>query len=707
MVWGRRCWPITSWHFSIPQPCPYFYWMKSGERLDWPGDFTLLVPLHLAWGGLGMQRLLRTLGIRQRGQIVAGLAFGLGGYLVARGSFFPMIWAAAWLPWILTGVESLLQATDVRQRIITRLKISLYIAMMLLAGHAQVAWYALLFAGLWTVIRAWQTGKLKVTARAVGIFAVCGLSAILLSAVQLLPTAEYLLQSQRAAAYDYQTAMVYSFSPLRLLGLLIPDLFGNPGYGDFYGYATYWEDAIYIGLIPFILALTTLGWVVKKGSRSHGLRGTTIYLWAAAGIGTLLALGSNTPVFPWLFRNVPTFEMFQAPARWMIWPAVALPILAGFAADRWTQPQTKGRVVLNLAVFGGLILATAGWLGGKAVPQAEPGLIRGMILFGLAAAVSAFIARRIPTEGKLGGWGITAGLWIILDLLVAQAILNPTIPANTLNTAHSQIEQINKIRSGGRIWIDPQVEYEIKFNQLFDFKDFRHGADGAAIRESLLPDLNLLDRIPLVNNFDPLLPERYATWLEWMESAKPPLAQNWLALAGTGAELVIEAQGKQPPTLVPLAARPRVGWADCIERAGSPQVAFAAVNQRLATGLDMNCFVVDGDLPLTSLHPHAGEGTVTILEESPNRLLISANSTADGWVVIRDSWYPGWQALVDGQPAPIMHADYLFKAVPVPAGNHRIALEYKPISFTIGLWVSLFAWSVFGATWVLKHQKRD
>ena len=156
-------------------------WGAAG--LAW--GFTLLVPLHLAWGGLGMQRLLRTLGIRQRGQIVAGLAFGLGGYLVARGSFFPMIWAAVWLPWILTGWRSLLQATDVHQRMITRLKISLYIAMMLLAGHAQVAWYALLFAGLWTLVRAWQTGKLKVTARAVGIFAVCGLSAILLSAVQL------------------------------------------------------------------------------------------------------------------------------------------------------------------------------------------------------------------------------------------------------------------------------------------------------------------------------------------------------------------------------------------------------------------------------------------------------------------------------------------------------------------------------------------
>jgi hypothetical protein len=422
-------------------------------------------------------------------------------------------------------------------------------------------------------------------------------------------------------------------------------------------------------------------------------------------VGTVLALGSNTPIFPWLFRHIPTFEMFQAPARWMLWPTLSLAILAGLAADRWNFPGKKGRVVFNLVVFGGLILSAGAWLGSLAMPALEPGLVRGLILFGVTAAVSAFITRRLPTEGGLGGWGVAAGIWIVLDLLMTQALLNPTIPAKVFNTAHSQIEQINKTRETGRIWIDPQVEYEIKFKQLFDFTDFSQPANGKAIRESLLPNLNLLDGIPLVNNFDPLLSERYATWLEWMESAEPQLASKWLALAGTSAELVIGPQGTQQPILVPLNARPRVGWTNCVERAVLPHAAFVAVNRRPTSGLDLNCFVVDGDLALTSLNPASGEGTVTILEESPNRLLMSANRTADGWVVIRDSWYPGWQARVDDKPAQIMHADYLFKAVPVPAGNHEIELEYKPISFTIGLWVSVFAWVMFCTAWIILRRK--
>ncbi|HWR64497.1 MAG TPA: YfhO family protein, partial [Bellilinea sp.] len=430
-------------------------------------------------------------------------------------------------------------------------------------------------------------------------------------------------------------------------------------------------------------------------------------LWLTTAVGTVLALGSNTPIFPWLFRHVPTFEMFQAPARWMLWPTLSLAILAGFAADRWKFPGKKGRVVLNLVVFGGLILSAGAWLGSLAMPELEPGLVRGLILFGVTAAVSAFIARRLPTKERLGGWGVAAGIWIALDLLTAQAFLNPTLPTGVFNTAHSQIEQINKTRENGRIWIDPQVEYEIKFKQFFDFTDFHQPADGAAIRESLLPNLNVLDGVPLVNNFDPLLPERYAAWLEWMESAEPQLASKWLTLAGTGAELVNGPQGTQQPILVPLTAGPRVSWTPCVVSAPSPKAAFAAVNQRLETGLDESCIVAEGEITPTTDDQSAGEATVTILEESPNRLLISANATADGWVVIRDSWYPGWQARVDNKPAPILHADYLFKAVSVSAGNHEIELEYKPISFTIGLWVSVFAWVVFSAAWVILRRKAN
>ena len=676
-------------------------WGPAG--LAW--GFALLVPLHLAWGAVGVVRLLRGLGIRQRGQIVAGLAFGMGGYLVARGSFFSMIWAAVWLPWILTAIDRLLICKTKIEALRAGLLLTLYIAMMLLAGHAQVAWYALLFAGFWALARGWQQGGWKLSLRCAGIFVGCGIFAVLLTAIQLMPTFEYLLQSQRAVAYDLETAMVYSFSPLRLLGFLIPDLFGNPGYGDFYGYATYWEDAIYIGLIPFILALTTLPWLFRKKDRASGLQNLAGFLWIIAIGGILLALGANTPIFPWLFHYIPTFEMFQAPARWLIWPTFALALLAGLAADRWTLPGKKGRVVFNLITFGGLILAASTALVSLGLPQVGQGMVRGLIIFGLASAVSAFIARRLPTEGRLSGWGYIAGAWILVDLLVAQAVVNPTISVKIFNTAYSRIEQINKMLEGTRVWIAPDVQYEMVYNRLFDFADFGSGKDWNGLRDVLVPNLNLLDEIPMVNNFDPLVPARFANWLDQMEGAQSTLVHQWLAMMNAGAEIVADPAGSQRTELKLLDAGPRFAWSACAAWAGSADDSFEMVNNRLATGAASGCVVLEGDNLIATTGTGIGQGSLAIQTDSPNRIVLTSESSSDGWVVVRDTWYPGWQATVDGVPAPVLRADYLFNAVSVPAGSHQVELEYKPVSFISGLWVSLVSWVFMGLAWLALRQK--
>ncbi|HAL16946.1 MAG TPA: hypothetical protein DCP32_09390 [Anaerolineaceae bacterium] len=676
-------------------------WGPAG--LAW--GFTLLVPLHLAWGAVGVVRLLRGLGVRQRGQIVAGLAFGMGGYLVARGSFFSMIWAAVWLPWILTAIDGLFICKTKMEGLRVGLKLALYLAMMLLAGHAQVAWYALLFAGFWALVRGWQLGGWKLSLRCAGIFVGCSIFAGLLTAIQLMPTFEYLLQSQRAAAYDLETAMVYSFSPLRLLGFLIPDLFGNPGYGDFYGYATYWEDAVYIGLIPFILALTSLPWLFRKKDRADGLHNLAGFLWVITISGTLLALGANTPIFPWLFHNIPTFEMFQAPARWMIWPTFALALLAGLAADRWTQPGKKGRVAFNLITFGGLILAASTVLVSMALPQVKSGMVRGLILFGLASTVSAFIARRLPTVGRLSGWGYVASAWILVDLLIAQAVVSPTIPVKIFNTAHSQIEQINKTLEGARVWIDPEDQYEIVYNRLFDFADFGSGKDWSRLRDVLVPNLNLLDGVPMVNNFDPLAPARFATWFDQMEYAQPILEQRWLAMMNAGAEIVADPAGTQRTGLKPLEADSRFTWSACAAWAESADDSFEMVNDRFAADAAPGCVVLEGNHLVDTAGTSTGQGRLAVQTDSPNLIVLRLDSSSDGWVVIRDTWYPGWEAAVDGMPSPVLRADYLFKAVSVPAGLHQVELEYKPDSFTSGLWVSLVSWVFMGLARLALRQK--
>jgi uncharacterized membrane protein YfhO len=77
---------------------------------------------------------------------------------------------------------------------------------------------------------------------------------------------------------------------------------------------------------------------------------------------------------------------------------------------------------------------------------------------------------------------------------------------------------------------------------------------------------------------------------------------------------------------------------------------------------------------------------------------IHVTSNDDAVLVLADSYYPGWRAYVDGSEIDILRANYFFRAVRVPPGNHFIEFKYEPRSFELGLLISL--WTLFGTATV-------
>ncbi|MCL4506280.1 MAG: YfhO family protein [Chloroflexi bacterium] len=90
-------------------------------------------------------------------------------------------------------------------------------------------------------------------------------------------------------------------------------------------------------------------------------------------------------------------------------------------------------------------------------------------------------------------------------------------------------------------------------------------------------------------------------------------------------------------------------------------------------------------------------GTVTLIEDRPEKLSISAQVSRPGWLIVRDAYYPGWSARIDGSPAPIIPADSLFRAVAITPGDHQIEFTYEPQSFVTGALISIAGWLLWAA----------
>jgi hypothetical protein len=87
-----------------------------------------------------------------------------------------------------------------------------------------------------------------------------------------------------------------------------------------------------------------------------------------------------------------------------------------------------------------------------------------------------------------------------------------------------------------------------------------------------------------------------------------------------------------------------------------------------------------------------GDDEAQIIDaDNPQRMTIRARLKSPGLLVVADTIYPGWVAEVDGARAPLYAADLLFRAVPVPAGDHQIVLRYRPVKLWLGLFLAFIA----------------
>jgi hypothetical protein len=254
-----------------------------------------------------------------------------------------------------------------------------------------------------------------------------------------------------------------------------------------------------------------------------------------------------------------------------------------------------------------------------------------------------------------------------------------------------------------RVYMPSDVEYELKFKQTHRFDTFYPDIDWRIVRDIGLPNTPILNGINSANNFDPLLPDRYVQWTEMIEEAPPDHRLNllalmdvgWLAVLDPGSDLGVRYE------TVPDAERIRL-----VPEAVVVSSAAKALSIVSKPDFDPRRIVVLEDETLPSL-PTGGGGEFNLIETSdPSLVPLRVETTQGSWLLLSDTWYPGWSVELDGAETELYKADYLFRAVWVPPGTHSIEFRYRSPLFFIGGVLSVVGWlAMAGIGW--RWRKRE
>lgn len=634
-----------------------------------------LVILQPILAGLFMYLFLKEINLSSKGSFLGALAFAFSGWMMSWSEESLVIeHAALWLPLILYALERVGRKAPTGNSFLLVLGLTCSI----LAGFLQMTIYVFAAAFGWSLFR-----------KKTFVFLAAATTSLLISAVHWLPAMEAYFQSPRAVADVKFLFESYLLSPWHLVGFLAPDFWGNPGAYNYFGGGFYHEKVIYIGIPALLLAMSAF--FVNPGRR-------ILKFWRWFSLITL-ALG----FFPlgWLLylSRLPLLSTMM-PTRIFFLSTFGLCVLAAFGWDFLAAHKISGRWWLKIFLL---------------LPAA------------LLALVALIVFRKIysPTEIMIIGRNLIlpAGIFLATILagrrrfylgLVGLAILSSSYFANKffyfserqfIFPQTAVITELHQRAGLDRVWSYGNGYWEKNFNIFYGlyspegydglfprrYGELLHGQENAGQISAQLPRSDA--GIATASERDGVLDnDRRARLLallgvKYITEAKVGEGKDWLILEKRFPEKSFKLAWEDDQFRIWefLAALPRAFLVhDYVVENNGQKIADRLFDPHFDLRKTVVLEKEPGYRPVPGLSP----GEAQIVKYEPNRVEIKTNSPAAALLFLSDNDYPGWQAEVDGQSTEILRADYTFRAVALPAGEHQIIFSYRPAFFNWGLKIS-------------------
>lgn len=643
----------------------------------------------------------------------------LGGYLLSVHSLLAVLLSVIWTPLIMLFFRRALIHPKFKNEFLT----AFFLTISFLGGGVEIVYgnfFILLFMIIFLTPSLSSSHKSIWRQIGLGVKSLFVISIIflLLSAVQIFPFVELLRHSIRWGGISYNEATIWSFSPKDILLFFIPDAYGYFLDPKKYWQTQCWLKTLYTGGLPFILG--SFFFLFGKDRKLY----ISLMLFSI-----FISLGEYNPLYPFVFKHVPFFNGIRYPVKFLYIFILCLSIISGFGFQklmefsRNSDKKTLKNLLIIFSLTSGLILLflildhkdVAHFLKLRGIDFPDFNSLSVNLYHAkrfLFYLTLFFLLMRLGHEVKWKGWvKVLLIFFLIADLFGnmgfygKEKTLNYFQKTKILEIISSDKGNFRTFTTGKTISMDKPIliggasplrilkeKHPPSLNLLYGLHDI-WGFDVVRLKrgDNLYKALTGASSISATNLIDLYSVKYIISMTPIKEKTRFKLIYSRLdGLKGKREDLLKENTIKLYKNKDPL---PRA-WLVKDFKIMAPDAILSALRMS-----DFNpvreVFLEEKPELNPPSPPLSKEGIfavptdnlqnkVELKYESNNRLLLDVELTENAFLVLSDTYFPGWKVFIDGKKGKIYRADYNFRAVPLGAGKHQIEFIYDPLIFKVG-----------------------
>jgi len=631
--------------------------------------WSILILLQPLLAGLFTYLFVRKLKVSRAAAVLSAISFMFAGFITVWMAYGTLAYAILYFPLVLYGIERYRSKPDLAAKLIVVFSIPL----SLFSGHFQTSIYMLLAGASYGVYSFWLNKRKLLS------LSMLFLVGLIISLPQLIPAIQFYQQSVRSGLYEVGEVIPWSY----LITVLAPDFYGNPvTRNDWFGHYAEWSS--FAGVIPVMLSIFVL-FLDRKSSKVR-------FFGVLAAFSLLLAY--QTPLIDLLAKlKIPVLAT-SAASRIIVLFSFGIAVLSGFGLDRLIVVWSKHRITKKMMLFFGvwIVLVIGAW-----------GMLLSNNLFFLEkAGMQEFsIAKRnfiLPTFFIFSGivvifLGYFVKKEIYIKLLILGLLVVVSFDVLRFSTKWMPFDLIENMypENGALTYLQKNVgNYRV-------FGNFGN--------EGQTPF-----KLQGIEGYDPLYVSRYGEFVsaagdghlrgvdrsvvlmnkngEYTKSMLDLLGvKYYLQSKGDGRNIWVFPFWEYPESFGSAVwsdekyeiyenttAYPRAYVVHDYIVADSDQEVIDSI---LADDTDLRETAILEEKPQDAIEPCKGEDKVAIVNYSANRIELDVSTDCPGLLFMSDNYYPGWNVYLDGTKSNIYRANYTFRAVVVPEGDHKVIFKYE------------------------------